>query len=110
MNMDVYPDPYEIEINGLHVGVDDHLGHLWVAHEGAITWDELQAVKNAIWGASTAAIEVYPPQDKVINNVPLRHLWRLGPDDFWPDLLGRSEPRQTLERRFHRVWDRFEAS
>ncbi|MGH1577690.1 DUF7694 domain-containing protein [Planktotalea sp.] len=101
-----YPDPVEMEIIGFQVMVDDTLGHLAVTHDGSITWDQLQAIKNAVWGRDARAIEVYPVQADVINNAPLRHLWRLGADDFCPDLLGRVEPRQTLEKRFLLAWSK----
>lgn len=100
-----YPDPVEMEIMGFQVMVDDTLGHLAVTHDGSITWDQLQAIKNLVWGQDARAIEVYPVQADVINNAPLRHLWRLGADDFCPDLLGRPQPKQTLEARFHKAWE-----
>jgi len=50
--------------------------------------------------AGTRAIEVYPAVEMTINNANLRHLWRLGADDFCPDLLGRSKIKMMLERRF----------
>lgn len=100
-----YPEPVETDILGFHVTVDDTLGHLMVAHDGSLTWDQLQAIKGLVWGAETRAIEVYPANSNVVNNGNFRHLWRLGADDFCPDLLGHVEPRQTLERRFHKAWD-----
>lgn len=100
-----YPDPIEMEIMGFDVMVDETLGHLAVAHDGSITWDQLQEIKNQVWGPEVAALEAYPPQSKVVNNAPLRHLWRLGADDFCPDLLGRAEPKRTLEARFHKAWE-----
>lgn len=99
-----YPDPVEMEIMGFRVMVDDTLGHLAVTHDGTITWDQLQAIKNLVWGHDARAIKVYPVQAEVINNAPLRHLWRLGADDFCLDLLGRPERKQTLEARFHKAW------
>lgn len=99
-----YPDPIETQIKGFAVLVDDQLGHLAVTHDGTITWDQLQAIKNLVWGADARAIEVYPAQPSVVNNAPMRHLWRLGADDFCPDLLGNTEPKQTLERRFNTAW------
>lgn len=103
--MGEYPEPFEMMVNGHQVMINEELGHLAVAHDGAITWDALQAIKNVVWGYDARAIEVYPAQCDVINNAPLRHLWRLGADDFCPDLLGRAEPKQTLERRFHMAWE-----
>lgn len=100
-----YPDPIETCILGFLVTIDDTLGHLIVAHDGALTWDQLQAIKCNVWGDDARAIEVYPAAADVVNNGQYRHLWRLGADDFCPDLLGHAEPRQTLERRFHKAWD-----
>lgn len=100
-----YPDPTEMEVMGFRVIVDDTLGHLAVAHDGSISWDQLQRIKNLVWGLDARAIEAYPPQSEVINNVQMRHLWLLGADDFLPDLLGRSRKKQTLERRFEKAWE-----
>lgn len=100
-----YPEPTEANILGFHVTIDDTLGHLIVAHDGSLTWDQLQAIKCEVWGDDTRAIEVYPAAADVVNNGQYRHLWRLGADDFCPDLLGHIEPRQTLERRFHKAWE-----
>ncbi len=79
---------------------DAGLGLLSVEHDGTLGFDGLQAAKNAVWGREAAAIEVYPPADRLVNNCVMRHLWRLGPDDFWPDLCaeGRDEPRRLVER------------
>jgi hypothetical protein len=99
-----YPDPVEMDAMGFAVMVDDRLGHLAVAHDGTITWDQLQAIKNLVWGVDARAIEVYPVQPSVVNNTQMRHLWRLGKDDFAPDLLGRYEAKQTLEQRFRSAW------
>lgn len=68
---------------------DERRGLLSVEHDGTITWDELQAIKNEHWGDEAVAIEVYPPESRVVNNVPMRHLWRLGSGDWWPDLAGQ---------------------
>ena len=87
------------------------LGHLMVEHDGTITWDQLQIVKNEVWGPEARAIEVYPPEDQVVNTGNYRHLWRLGLSDFCPDLLGRLPegnrflPKWTgLEGRFREAW------
>lgn len=41
------------------------------------TWEELQQVKNSIWGADCVAIEIYPKESGVVNIKPTRHLWKL---------------------------------
>ncbi len=92
--------PFTGHANVLGVWLDSGLGLLSVEHDGTIGFDALQAVKNAVWGREAAAIEVYPPASRLIDNVPMRHLWLLGPDDFWPDLgrEGAPEPRRLIER------------
>ncbi|WP_171182409.1 hypothetical protein [Ruegeria sp. HKCCD8929] len=62
-----------------------------------------QAIKDEVWGAESRAIEFYPARSQFINNAPHCHLWRLGQDDFCPELLRSVEPRQTLENRFYEV-------
>jgi hypothetical protein len=39
-----------------------------------ITWDDLQRIKNEIGFADSTAVEVYPPQDRVVNIANIRHL------------------------------------
>lgn len=53
-------------------------GHLCVEHDGSITWDQLQAIKNDAWGSESLAIELYPSQTGTVNSGNWRHLWRLG--------------------------------
>lgn len=77
----------ETYVLGRAVLIDQQLGHLMVSHDGNITWDELQAIKTAVWGADARAIEVYPREADVVNSGFFRHLWRLGSGEFCPDLL-----------------------
>ena len=83
----------------VHLDVERSL--LSVEHDGSITWDELQEIKNLYFGLDTCAIEIYPPQDRVVNNIAMRHLWLLGAADWWPDLghEGDLQP-DTLRSRF----------
>ncbi len=89
---------------GFQVHVDFHLGHLWVMHDGTVTWDQMQAIKNLVWGDDARAIEVYPPECDVVNTVNCRHLWRLGETDFTPDLLGHTSDIDSLEVRYAKAW------
>lgn len=89
---------------GWPVHLDVDLGHLWVEHDGSITWDQLQAIKCAVWGDSARAIEVYPASGNVVNSANIRHLWKLGPRDFCPDLLGDTIAPDGLEARCHLAW------
>lgn len=97
-----------LDVCGYQVTVDDALGKLCVAHDGSMSWDRLQEIKTIVWGPDARAIEVYPRAADVVNNGCFRHLWRLGEDDFCPDLLGFTaaalHPRNTLETRCWRVW------
>lgn len=95
-------DAETIAINGFQVTVAHEIGWISVDHDGAIKWDDLQAIKNAVWGEDARAIEVYPRSKDVINNGNHRHLWRLGDDDFCPDMLGHNG--DTLAQRSARVW------
>lgn len=40
-------------------------------------WSVLQQIKDAILGPDILAIEVYPAQDRLIDEVNYRHLWVL---------------------------------
>lgn len=45
-------------------------------HDGQrMTWEELQDVKQQVWGDSPA-VEFYPPEHAVVNLRHTRHLWR----------------------------------
>lgn len=69
--------------------LDKLRGLMSVEHDGTITWDELQALKNEHFGPDAVAIEVYPPHSHVVNSLPMRHLWKLGSGEYWPDLTGQ---------------------
>ena len=98
------PDIQSSKSFGYEVHVDTGLGHLWVIHDGRITWDQLQTIKNSIWGEDARAIEVYPAQKDLVNSLDCRHLWRLGPSDFAPDLLGNDPARDSLAARYASAW------
>lgn len=95
-------------LDGIEAEEHEALGHLIVKHDGRITWDQLQAVKNEVWGPDARAIEVYPAQGDFVNNGNIRHLWRLGPGDFCPDLLKHEASNvfddDNLEHRHLAAW------
>jgi hypothetical protein len=80
------------------------MGQISVRHDGHIAWETLQQIKSAVWGPEARAIEVYPADSQIVNNVFARHLWLLGKDDFCPDLLGDAHFPDTLESRYRRAW------
>ena len=40
-------------------------------------WDVLQAIKDDVLGADVFAVEVYPAQNALVNEVNRRHLWSI---------------------------------
>ncbi len=80
----------------VEVGEDTTLGLLSVAHDGGLSWDDLQEVKNAIWGREVVAIEVYPPESRRVDSGNWRHLWRLRDGEFWPDLRGEGVETEDM--------------
>ena len=108
--MSARSEPRELTLLGCKVIVDDALGHAAIEHDGELPWNYLWAIKNHIWGSDAVAIELLPPAGMLIDSRPCRHIWRLGEGEFWPDLLGRSEPQRSnwkdsLEARYHAAWD-----
>lgn len=100
---------YTIEgLDGIEVRENVPLGHLMIEHDGTVSWDQLQVIKNEVWGPEARAIEVYPADRDVVNTGNYRHLWRLGAVDFCPDMLGRepSDPAlgDSLEARWREAW------
>lgn len=45
-------------------------------HDG-ISWDELQTIKAEVGFGDNEAVELYPPDDDVVNVANMRHLWVL---------------------------------
>lgn len=45
--------------------------------QDGLTWDELQAIKTALGFGDRWAVELYPPEVKVVNVANMRHLWLL---------------------------------
>ncbi len=103
-----------LAVLGHKVTVDDALGKLCVEYDCAIGWEDLQKIKDAVWGQDARAIEVYPRAVDVVNNGNYRHLWRLGEGDFCPDLLGctvpdfRASVNDRLLSRCHAAWSEAE--
>jgi hypothetical protein len=50
-----------------------------------ISWDELQVMKNIVFGEDAVAFEIYPPQSEVVNIKNVRHLWIFDQIN-WPNL------------------------
>ncbi len=70
-----------------YVHYDEETGWLTVGHDGNVTWDELQRVKNEVMGEDALAIEVYPPTGTGVNKAVERHLWKMPLDAVIPNLM-----------------------
>lgn len=53
--------------------------HLAVASLTGVrpTWHEMQRIKNELCGPKVTAVEVYPPDDEVIDEADMFHIWAL---------------------------------
>lgn len=51
-------------------------GAVHTPRDGVLSWEDLQACKNIVWGPAAQAVEVFPPDGRVVNEAPMRHLWR----------------------------------
>ena len=40
-----------------------------------ITWDQLQEIKRLVGYGNLCAVEIYPPDEHLVNVANLRHLW-----------------------------------
>jgi hypothetical protein len=43
-----------------------------------ISWDDLQRLKSEAGFAASWAVELFPPDDEVVNVASMRHLWLVG--------------------------------
>ena len=60
-----------------------------------ITWDDLQAIKDHLW-PSRIAIEVYPPDDQIVDACDMRSIWVLPAGACLPvNLSGDSDVIQS---------------
>ena len=42
---------------------------------GELTWSEKQQIKDELFGKKRAAVEVFPPADRLVNTADVYHLW-----------------------------------
>lgn len=58
----------------LSINKTSHNGDTW---DDNITWDELQKIKNECGYGDACAVEIFPPDESVVNVANMRHLWLL---------------------------------
>ena len=51
-----------------------------------ITWDELQNIKNEVFGKESWAFELFPAESELINTKNIRHLWLVNNSANMPNL------------------------
>lgn len=57
-----------------------------------ISWDELQQIKKEVGRGEFDAVELYPPDDDVVNVANMRHLWVLSGGERL-NFMWRKKPR-----------------
>lgn len=62
-----------------------------------ITWDQLQKVKNVVFGDEVTAIEIYPAVSQLVNLKNVRHLWVLSNKTSLPNLKKFLFPKDKQE-------------
>lgn len=93
MKSQINTDHLETQVLGTLVPGLGMIRHLKVQRrdgKSGISWDELQAVKNEALGPDVVAIEVYPKDEDVADELAMRHLWEM------PDGV----PIPNLSRRY----------
>lgn len=50
--------------------------------QDGITWDQLQKIKSDVGFGDSWAVEVFPPNDEVVNVANIRHLWVIPAPEF----------------------------
>lgn len=65
--------------------VDDRTGD-WI---DGITWDEIQTIKHQLGFGERTAIEIYPPDEDLVNVASIRHIWLV---DKAPAFLWKKGP------------------
>lgn len=64
-----------------------------------ITWDEMQRLKGECGFSRVCAVEVFPPDDLIVNDANMRHLWLLHePPPFMWGREANSPPEAPKEQ------------
>lgn len=84
------------EPNGLRLSVQrsEDAPPVRGGRERPISWDELMEVKRQVGFGDRWAVEIFPPDDQVVDVAPMRHLWVLPGE---PDYGWRSASAQPVE-------------
>lgn len=62
-----------------------------------LSWDDLQRVKRECGLGDRCAVELFPPDDQVVNVANMRHLWLVdAPPFMWSDAAQEARPVTTV--------------
>ena len=50
--------------------------------EDGITWDEIQRIKATVGFSNEWAVEIFPPDDELVNVANIRHIWIVPAPEF----------------------------
>jgi len=79
--LDVYQnEAYTVVVNEVdtghpYFGIVTHLACIRRDGQAVHSWLDLQHIKNTLIGEESTAIEVYPPQSRVVDELNMYHLW-----------------------------------
>lgn len=77
---------------------------VWRNGDEEISWDELQRVKNHVFGPEAWAVEIYPAESELVSLRNVRHLWCPIVDTKFPNLkkiLGSKILNREKEKEKH---------
>lgn len=72
-------DEIEINITRLSINKVQKDGDNW---QDGITWEELQEIKRLVGYGDKCAVEIFPPDNDLVNVSNMRHLWLVEPPQF----------------------------
>lgn len=66
---------YRAQSDGVHLTIERIDGKSIEAD-----WDTIQKIKDEMLGESVYAVEIYPANDSIVNEINRRHLWVVDPE------------------------------
>lgn len=84
---------YQVVIKTLNAPPLGEVAHLYIRRsDGSLIrpWKDFQRIKNDLCGPSFTAIEVYPPEDELVDDIDMWHLWCLPAGVRMPFWIGNA--------------------
>ena len=74
-------DTYKVTLSHYILGSSQLAAHLVIERRDGkditCNWSTIQTIKDEVLGVEVNCIEIYPNGDRVVNEVPRRHLWEV---------------------------------